>query len=91
MNDLCPYCLQVEANLYCLSQVLSVAAINGFELEIPQPWSYLNKPAGFTDKFPYGKIPAFEGTDGFKVTEGATIARYRGCLLDIQIPWTNLF
>ena len=28
-------------------------------------------------KFPYGKIPAFEGTDGFKLIEGTTIARYR--------------
>lgn len=28
-------------------------------------------------KFPYGKIPAFEGTDKFKLIEGTTIARYR--------------
>jgi len=27
-------------------------------------------------KFPYGKIPTFEGTDGFKLIEGTTIARY---------------
>jgi hypothetical protein len=28
-------------------------------------------------KFPYGKILTFEGTNGFKLIEGTTIARYR--------------
>lgn len=26
--------------------------------------------------FPYGKIPAFKGSDGFKLIEGKAIARY---------------
>ncbi|KAI9566189.1 glutathione S-transferase C-terminal-like protein [Boletus coccyginus] len=55
--------------------ILSVAALNGFELEQPQ-WTFANKSPEYTAKFPYGKIPAFEGKDGFKLIEGATIARY---------------
>ncbi|KAF8123296.1 glutathione S-transferase C-terminal-like protein [Boletus edulis] len=55
--------------------ILSVAAVNGFELELPQ-WSFSNKPSEYLADFPYGKIPAFKGTDGFKLTEGTTIARY---------------
>ena len=56
-------------------QILSVAALNGFELNLP-PFSFFDKPAEFMEKFPYGKIPAFEATDGFKLVEGSTIARY---------------
>ncbi|KAN0088000.1 Glutathione S-transferase, C-terminal-like protein [Tylopilus felleus] len=57
--------------------ILSVAEVNGFELKLPQAeWSFTNKPAEFMSKFPYGKIPTFEGTDGFKLIEGTTIARY---------------
>jgi len=55
--------------------ILSVAAVNGFELEQPE-WTFQNKPLEFTTKFPYGKIPTFEGVDGFKLIEGTTIARY---------------
>lgn len=36
-----------------------------------------NKSPEFLSKFPLGKIPAFDGADGFKVFEGAAIARYR--------------
>jgi elongation factor 1-gamma len=35
-----------------------------------------NKKPEFLAKFPHGKIPAFEGSDGFKLFEGAAIARY---------------
>jgi len=35
-----------------------------------------NKKADFLAKFPLGKIPAFEGPDGFKLTEGIPIARF---------------
>jgi len=55
--------------------ILSVAALNDLELEQPE-WNFSNKPTVFTASFPYGKIPAFEGSDGFKLIEGATIARY---------------
>ncbi len=30
----------------------------------------------FKALFPYGKIPAFKGTDGFTLIEGKAIARY---------------
>ncbi|KAF8123304.1 glutathione S-transferase C-terminal-like protein [Boletus edulis] len=55
--------------------ICSVAALNGLELEQPE-WKWTDKPAGYTSAFSYGKIPAFEGSDGFKLMEGATIARY---------------
>jgi len=55
--------------------ILSVAALNGFELKVPQ-WSFSDKPSEYLVDFPYGKIPAFKDTDGFKLTEGTTIARY---------------
>jgi elongation factor 1-gamma len=35
-----------------------------------------NKELEFLAKFPHGKIPAFEGSDGFKLFESAAIARY---------------
>lgn len=35
-----------------------------------------NKKPEFLSKFPHGKIPAFEGADGFKVFEASAIARY---------------
>ncbi len=34
------------------------------------------KKPEYLAEFPYGKIPAFKGTDGFKLTEGKAIARY---------------
>jgi len=49
-------------------------------LEIAQPASYEhyvdNKKPEFLAKFPHGKIPAFESVGGFKLFEGAAIARY---------------
>jgi hypothetical protein len=36
-----------------------------------------NKKPEFLAKFPLGKIPAFEGANGFNLAEGAAIARYR--------------
>lgn len=35
-----------------------------------------NKKQEFLEKFPHGKIPAFESKDGFKLFEGASIGRY---------------
>jgi elongation factor 1-gamma len=49
-------------------------------LEIAEPTDYVhmtdNKKPDFLEKFPHGKIPAFESTDGFKLFEGVAIARY---------------
>ncbi|KAG1816678.1 elongation factor 1-gamma [Suillus subaureus] len=69
--------------LYCVSTmsqtkaIRSVCALAGLELEIPeyQHFSDNQKPE-FLAKFPHGKIPAFEGANGFNLTEGAPIARY---------------
>ena len=58
------------------SQIYTIAVLNELELELP-PFSFPDKPAEFMEKFPYGKIPAFEGADGFKMIEGTPIARYR--------------
>ncbi|KAG9308827.1 glutathione S-transferase C-terminal-like protein [Chiua virens] len=69
--------------------ILSVAALNGFGLAQPE-WSFYNKPAEFTAKFPYGKIPTFEGTDGFKLSEGAAIARYLSSIGTVDLLGSNV-
>ncbi|KAF9233231.1 glutathione S-transferase C-terminal-like protein [Melanogaster broomeanus] len=57
--------------------ILSVAAINGLELEqAPFEFGVTNKSPEFASKFPYGKIPAFEDSEGWTLIEGAPIARY---------------
>ncbi|KIJ64379.1 hypothetical protein HYDPIDRAFT_28820 [Hydnomerulius pinastri MD-312] len=57
--------------------IKSVAALGGLELEIPAYAHFEdNKKPEFLSKFPHGKIPAFEGANGFNLTEGAAIARY---------------
>ena len=56
-------------------QIHTIAALNELELELPPP-TFPDNPAEFMEKFPYGKIPAFEGTEGFKMIEGTAIARY---------------
>ena len=40
-------------------------------------FKFSNKPAEFVAKFAYGKIPAFEHSEGWKLLEGVAIARYR--------------
>ncbi|KAK6829704.1 hypothetical protein PG990_012042 [Apiospora arundinis] len=54
-----------------------VAAINGLEVEVPADFQMeQTKTPDFLSKFPMGKIPAFEGADGFCIAEGAAIAMY---------------
>ncbi|EIW76564.1 glutathione S-transferase C-terminal-like protein [Coniophora puteana RWD-64-598 SS2] len=61
--------------------VRSVAAITGQELIIPEfKMGVTNKAPEFLARFPAGKIPAFEDSDGFLLTEGATIAHYLASL-----------
>jgi elongation factor 1-gamma len=59
-------------------QSLATAAIAGLELNIPESFQMgkSNKSPEFLAKFPLGKIPAFEGADGFLLTEGNAIALY---------------
>ena len=49
-------------------------------MKIDLPESYVhfedNKKPEFLSKFPHGKIPAFDGADGFKLFESSAIARY---------------
>ncbi|KAF9234641.1 glutathione S-transferase C-terminal-like protein [Melanogaster broomeanus] len=57
--------------------ILSIAALNGLELEqAPFEFGVTNKSPEYLSKFPYGKIPVFEDSEGWKLTEGTTIARY---------------
>ncbi|KAK8133134.1 glutathione S-transferase [Apiospora kogelbergensis] len=54
-----------------------VAAMNGLEVEVPADFQMeATKKPDFLAKFPMGKIPAFEGADGFCIAEGAAIAMY---------------
>ncbi|KAG6328992.1 hypothetical protein ID866_10096, partial [Astraeus odoratus] len=57
--------------------IQSAAAIGGHEIEtVPCEFGVTNKTPEFLQKFPMGKIPAFESNDGFTLFEGAAIARY---------------
>ncbi|KAI0395845.1 hypothetical protein F5Y17DRAFT_456521 [Xylariaceae sp. FL0594] len=54
-----------------------IAELNGLELEAP-PYEHgvTNKTPEFLAKFPLGKIPVFEGSDGFLLAESSAIDRY---------------
>ncbi|KAI1335051.1 glutathione S-transferase [Xylariaceae sp. FL0016] len=49
---------------------LEIAVADGFQMGVT------NKTEDFLAKFPMGKVPAFEGADGFCLAEGAAIAAY---------------
>ena len=54
-----------------------MAAFAGLEIAAASYEHFVdNKKPEFLSKFPHGKIPAFKGADGFRVFEGAAIARY---------------
>ena len=58
-------------------QIKAVAAFAGLEITVPAFELLVdNKKPDYLSKFPHGKVPAFEGADGFKLAEGAAIARY---------------
>ncbi|KAI6126377.1 hypothetical protein EDD16DRAFT_1516824 [Pisolithus croceorrhizus] len=57
--------------------IKATAAVAGVELEEPAYKHYQdNKMPEFPAKFSCGRIPAFEGAEGFNLMEGAAIARY---------------
>ncbi|KAJ7038864.1 elongation factor 1-gamma [Mycena alexandri] len=58
--------------------IKAVAAFGGVAIDLPKSYVHFedNKKPEFTNKFPHGKIPAWEGKDGFFLFEGAAIARY---------------
>ncbi|KAJ7258066.1 hypothetical protein B0H12DRAFT_1110037 [Mycena haematopus] len=58
--------------------IKATAAFGGVAYDLPEGYVHFetNKTAAFTSKFPHGKIPAWDGADGFKLFEGVPIARY---------------
>lgn len=59
-------------------QIRAAAALGGLTIDLPAAYTHYqdNKKPEFLEKFPHGRIPAWEGKDGFKLFEGAAIARY---------------
>ncbi|KAI0758865.1 elongation factor 1-gamma [Fomes fomentarius] len=59
-------------------RIRAAAAFGGLKIDLPASYTHFedNKKPEFLSKFPHGKIPAFEGADGFKVFETSAIARY---------------
>lgn len=54
-----------------------IAELNGLEVSVPEfTMGVTNKTPEFLAKFPLGKVPAFEGADGFVLAEGAAISTY---------------
>ncbi|KAI0900040.1 glutathione S-transferase [Annulohypoxylon nitens] len=65
-------------NNFRVERAQVVAAFNGLEVPLVEDFKMGvdNASAEFTAKFPMGKVPAFEGADGFCVAESAAIAHY---------------
>jgi len=60
---------------------LVVAAYAGLELTVPElTFGVTNKEAGYLAKFPQGKVPSFESTDGVNIFEVSAINRYLAAL-----------
>jgi elongation factor 1-gamma len=58
-------------------QALIVADMSGLEIELPTfTMRETNRTPEFLSKFALGKVPAFEGADGFCITESIAIATY---------------
>ncbi|KAI1791730.1 elongation factor 1-gamma [Ganoderma leucocontextum] len=58
--------------------IRAAAALGGLKVDLPDNYVHYqdNKKYEFLSKFPHGKIPAFDGADGFKLFEASAIARY---------------
>ncbi|KAN0065398.1 hypothetical protein ACQY0O_001234 [Thecaphora frezii] len=65
-------------------RAIAAAKYNGLDLEVVEvfPSKGDTQKPEFRADFPHGKIPAFKGTDGFKLTESRAIARYIAGLSD---------
>ncbi len=59
-----------------LDQLRAAAAYGGVQIDLP---ATDNKKPEFLSKFPFGKVPAWEGADGFCLTETFAIARHSTC------------
>ncbi|KAI5119352.1 hypothetical protein M0805_004029 [Coniferiporia weirii] len=58
--------------------IRAAAAIGGIKIDLPESYTHFedNKKPEFLSKFPHGKIPAWEGKDGFLLAESYAIGRY---------------
>ncbi|KAJ3917270.1 elongation factor 1-gamma [Lentinula edodes] len=58
--------------------IKATAAFGDISIDVDAEYRHMetNKTAEFLAKFSHGKIPAFEGKDGFKLFEGVVIAKY---------------
>lgn len=59
-------------------RIRAIVAFAGLSIDLPETYVHFetNKTPAFLAKFPHGKIPALETTDGFKLFETQAIARY---------------
>ncbi|KAH6657516.1 putative translation elongation factor eEF-1B gamma subunit [Truncatella angustata] len=59
-------------------KIFAAATLNGLELQVPSDFEpgETNKTPEFLNKFPLGKVPAFETPEGFKLVESSAIASY---------------
>ena len=69
------------------TQTLGVAAYGDLKVDVPQEYKHFedNKKPEFLAKFPHGKVPAFEGKDGFLLFELFAVARYCKCLISVDM------
>jgi len=60
------------------NKILIAAKYSGAEVKVDNGFKLgeTNKTVDFLKKFPNGKVPAFEGNDGFTITESNAIAYY---------------
>jgi len=68
----------VPAQYIGYAYLQAVASFAGLQVKVDDDYDHFvtNKTPEFLAKFPHGKIPAFEGTDGFLVFESSAIALY---------------
>lgn len=67
-----------QGTLYVSERIrgaLPAALVKHFKLDI----KVTAPPANYKEKFPLGKIPAYEGEKGFKLTEAIAVCIYRKC------------
>ncbi|EGR49694.1 uncharacterized protein TRIREDRAFT_36822, partial [Trichoderma reesei QM6a] len=59
-------------------QILAAAKVNGINVATASDYKHMvtNKTPEFLAKFPIGKVPAFEATDGTTIAESDAIAQY---------------
>ncbi|KAJ7501060.1 glutathione S-transferase C-terminal-like protein [Mycena galericulata] len=66
------------------TQIRAIAAYGGVSISVPTEKEYkhweTNKQPQWLSKFPHGKIPAWEGKDGFLLFESVAIMRYIGAM-----------